>query len=234
MMKKNFKIGLLGFATATIAFASLAFTTKQNTNNNQKTTKMEQFTPQNAAIILVDHQKSTMDWIYSQDRKSVENNLKMLARLGNDLKTPLLITTTMEDYVGPTFEGIQKVAPTQHANRVKRGGTINCFLDPNFNKAVKELGRKKLIIAGLTTDICLLQTVKGAVAEGYEVIVVSDASGSMTKMADEVSFDYFRQIGVKVYSSNAVLAELYPDFGTPDGQKAMQISIDEVVSKLGK
>lgn len=224
MTKKIYQITMLLVATI--------FSSNVYSQSNSK--KMEQFTPQNSAILLVDHQKSTMEWIYSQDKKGVENNLRMLTRLGNDLKTPLLITTTMEDYVGPTFDGIQKAAPTQYTNRVKRGGTINCFLDPNFNKAVKELGRKKLIIAGLTTDICLLQTVKGAVAEGYEVIVVSDASGSMTKMADEVSFDFFRQIGVKVYSSNAVLAELYPDFGTPDGQKAMQISIDEVVSKLGK
>lgn len=196
--------------------------------------KMEQFTPQNSAILLVDHQKMTMDWIYSQDRKGVERNLQMLARLGNDMNIPLLITTTMEDMVGPTFEGIQRVAPQQHANRIKRGGTINCFLDPNFSKAVKALGRKKMFIAGLTTDICLLQTVKGALNEGYEVVVIADASGSMTKMADEVSFDYFRQIGVKVYSANAVLSELYSDFGTPDGQKAMQISMEEVVSKLGQ
>lgn len=231
---KNFKLILLVIVASTVAITSISFRFKEETNINHEGIKNEQFTPQNAAIILVDHQKSTMDWIYSQDRKLVENNLVMLARLGNDLNTPLLITTTMEEYVGPTFQGIQKVAPNQYAKRVKRGGTINCFLDPNFNKAVKELGRKKLFIAGLTTDICLLQTVKGAVAEGYEVIVVSDASGSMTKMADDVSFDFFRQIGVKVYSSNAVLAELYPDFGTKDGQKAMQISIDEVVSKLGK
>ena len=233
-MLKTIKIGLIGCTTIIIALTSLAFTRNPNPATNPKTTKMEQFTPQNAAIILVDHQKSTMSWIYSQDRNAVENNLTMLARLGNDLKTPLLITTTMEDFVGPTFEGIQKAAPKQHANRIKRGGTINCFLDSSFNKSIKDLGRRKLIIAGLTTDICLLQTVKGAIAEGYEVIVVSDASGSMTKMADEVSFDYFRQIGVQVFSSNAVLAELYPDFGTPEGQKAMQISIDEVVSKLGK
>lgn len=224
MTKKVFQFALL--------LVSTIFSSNVYSQSNSK--KMEQFTPQNSAILLVDHQKSTMDWIYSQDKKGVENNLRMLARLGVDLNIPLLITTTMEDYVGATYEGIQQVAPTQYANRVKRGGTINCFLDPNFNQAVKNLGRKKLFIAGLTTDICLLQTVKGALNNGYEVIVIADASGSMTKMADEVSFDYFRQMGVKVYSSNAVLAELYPDFGTPEGQKAMQISIDEVVSKLGK
>lgn len=56
---------------------------------------MEQFTPQNSAILLVDHQTSTMDWIYSQDKKNVENNLRMLARVGAEVNVPLLITTTM-------------------------------------------------------------------------------------------------------------------------------------------
>lgn len=230
----NIKSGITLLTIITLLFATTLFAQKNNFDKAQISKKIEQFTPQNSAIILVDHQKMTMDWIYSQDRKAVENNLRMLARLGVDLNIPLLITTTMEEQVGPTFEGIQQVAPKQYGNRVKRGGTINCFLDPNFSAAVKALGKKKLFIAGLTTDICLLHSVQGAVREGYEVIVVSDASGSMTKMADENSFDYFRQIGVPVYSSNSVLSELYPDFGTPDGQKAMKISLEEVVSKLGK
>lgn len=196
--------------------------------------KVQEFTPQNSAIILVDHQKMTMEWIYSQDRKNVENNLRMLSRIGAETNIPLLITTTMEEQVGATWEGIQKAAPKQYAERIKRGGTLNCFLDPNFKNAVKKLGRKNLIISGLTTDICLLHTVTSAINEGYNVMVIADASGSMTRLADETSFDYFRQIGVKVLSANAAVTELYQDFGTPEGQKVMKINIEEVVSKLGK
>ena len=147
---------------------------------------------------------------------------------------PLLITTTMEEQVGLTFEDIQTLAPTQFANRIKRGGTINCFIDDNFSAAVKVLGRKKLIICGLTTDICLLHTVQGALRNDYEVMVAGDACGSMSKLADDLSFAYLRQFGVSVVSSNSVLSELYADFGSPEGQKAMQINLEEVVSKLGK
>ena len=193
-----------------------------------------QFTAQNAAILLVDHQKTTMDWIYSQDKKLVKQNLRMLARIGADLKVPMIITTTMEAQVGSTWEDIQTLAPVQYAARIKRGGTINCFLDPNFSAAVKGLNKKKLIICGLTTDICLLHTVQGALRNGYEVMVVADACGSMTQMADEVSFNYLRQLGVYVVSANSVLSELYSDFGSTEGQKAMQINLEEVVSKLGK
>ena len=223
MTNKVFQTALL-FVTTMISIASFG----------QNKTVPTQFTPQNSAILLVDHQKMTMDWIYSQDKKNVENNLRMLARIGAELKVPMLITTTMEEQVGQTWDDIQKLAPMQYANRIKRGGTINCFIDPNFNAAVKALGKKKLIICGLTTDICLLHTVQGALRNGYEVMVVADACGSMSKLADDLSFDYLRQIGAYVVSANSVLSELYTDFGSPDGQKAMQINLQEVVSKLGK
>ena len=205
-----------------------------NVHAQTNSKKIEQFTPQNSAIILVDHQKMTMDWIYSQDKKNVENNLRMLARIGAEVNVPMLITTTLEDQIGLTWEGIQTAAPKQFAARIKRGGTLNCFIDPNFKTAVKNLGRKNLIICGLTTDICLLHTVESAIKEGYNVIVVADASGSMSKLADDTSFDYFRQIGASVLSANATVTELFQDFSTVDGQKVMQINLQEVVSKLGK
>ena len=215
-----------------IVLVSLKFST---TSFAQTFTKVpEQFTPENSALLLVDHQKMTMDWIYSQDKKLVQQNLRMLARIGSELKVPMIITTTMEEQVGLTWDDIQKLAPTQFANRVKRGGTINCFLDANFSNAVKALGRKKLIICGLTTDICLLHTVQGALRKGYEVMVVADACGSMTPLADDLTFNYLSQLGVYVVSANSVLSELYADFGSPAGQKAMQINLEEVVSKLGK
>lgn len=223
MMKKKFRTALLA-AAMMVSVVSFAQTVKVNTK----------FTPQNSAILLVDHQKMTMDWIYSQDKKTVENNLRMLTRVGAEVNVPLIITTTMEEQVGLTWEGIQQAAPTQFAARIKRGGTLNCFLDPNFKTAVKNLNRKNLIICGLTTDICLLHTVTTAIELGYNVIVVADASGSMSKLADETSFDYFRQIGAKVLSANAAVTELFQDFSTPDGQKVMQINLQEVVSKLGK
>jgi Isochorismatase family len=195
---------------------------------------MKKFTIEDSAIILVDHQKMTMEWIYSQDKKNVERNLKMIARIWEEMEIPLLITTTMEYQVGLTWEGIQNVAPKAFTNRIKRGGTLNCFLDNNFHQAVKKLNRKNLIIAWLTTDICLLHTVTSAIDNGYSVIVIADASGSMTVMADETSFDYFRQIGCIVLSSNAAMTELFQDFGTPEWQKVMNINIEEVVSKLWK
>ena len=191
------------------------------------------FTPQNSAILLVDHQNLTVDWVKSLPRDTMIANVRVLARLGTELNIPLVVTSTMETtVVGPTIKDIQTLAPAAWGKRIKRGGTLSAFLDPAFKAAVKATGRKNLIIAGLTTDICLMHTVEAALREGYNVQVVADASGSMSLLADQVSFDRMRGLGAIVTDGNQILSELFPDFGTTDGQKAQKIDLEEVVSKL--
>jgi nicotinamidase-related amidase len=82
------------------------------------------------------------------------------------------------------------------------------------------LNRKNLIICGLSTRY-LFVAYRNYLKLGSNVIVVADASGSMSKIADKTSFDYFRQIGAKSLSANATFTELFQDFRTPDGQKVM-------------
>jgi nicotinamidase-related amidase len=191
-------------------------------------------TKQNAAILLIDHQDGTVGWIASQPRSQVIANTRLLARIGSELDIPLLVTSTMEEQVGTNLKDIQETAPKAYAARIKRGGTLNTFLDPAFRDAVRALGRPTLIMAGLTTDICLFHSVVGALGEGYSVQVVADACGSMSKMADDNTFARLRGLGVQVTGGNQVLSELFTDFGTPEGQRAMKINLDEIVSKLGK
>ena len=191
------------------------------------------FTPANSAILLVDHQNLTVDWVKSLPRETMIANVRVLARLGSEMHIPLVITSTMETtQVGPTIKDIQDLAPEAYAQRVKRGGTLSAFLDPAFAQAVKMTGRKNLIIAGLTSDICLMHTVESALRQGYRVEVVADASGSMTALADQVTWARMREIGAVITDGNQVLTELYPDFGTAEGQKAAQINMQEVVAKL--
>ena len=175
------------------------------------------FTPENAAILLIDHQDMTVSWIHSQPQSTTVNNVRMLARIGAELGVPLLVTSTMEDAIGTNIKDVQELAPEAYANRVKRGGTLNAFLDPAFVEAVKALGRSNLILAGLTTDICLFHSARGAVEAGYEVQVVSDACGSASPMADQLTFDRLRSLGVTITGGNQILSELYTDFGTENG-----------------
>lgn len=188
----------------------------------------------NAAIVLIDHQDATVGWIYSQPKTQVVANTRLLARVGSELGLPLLITSTMESQIGPNIKDLQETAPKAYEARIKRGGTLNTFLDPSFRDATQALGRPTLIMAGLTTDICLFHSVVCALKEGYEVQVVADACGSMNPMTDQNTFDRLRGLGVTITGGNQVLSELFTDFGTPEGQRAMQINLDEIVSKLGK
>lgn len=190
------------------------------------------FTPDNAAILLIDHQDMTVSWIKSQPKEVVIANVRMLARLGADMGIPLLVASTMEANVGPSIKDFQEIAPEAYANRVKRGGTLNCFLDPAFKAAVRALDRPNLIIAGLTTDICCYHTTVGALGEGYRVQVVADACGSMSALADQLTYERLRREGAVITGGNQVLTELYQDFGTTEGQRAMQINIQEIVSRL--
>jgi nicotinamidase-related amidase len=190
------------------------------------------FTPENAAIALIDHQDMTVGWIHSQAQATTVNNTRMLARIGAELGVPLVVTSTMEDAIGTNIVDVQELAPQAYADRVKRGGTLDAFLDPAFATAVARLGRSHLILAGLTTDICLFHSARGALDAGYEVQIVADACGSSSTLADEVTFDRLRSLGATVTVGNQILAELYTDFGTEQGQKAQQINLEEIIAKM--
>ena len=190
------------------------------------------FTVADSTILLVDHQKTTLDWVKSMPKSNVIASCRVLARMGTTFKMPLFLTTTMEEYVGATIEDIQQVAADAFQSRFKRGGILSCFDQPELAAAVKSTGRSNLILAGLTTDICLFWAARDAVRLGYNVMVVADACGTMTSLGDETTFDRLRQLGATVAVTNQVVTELQNDFGSPDGIKAQQILGDEVISKL--
>jgi nicotinamidase-related amidase len=152
--------------------------------------------------------------------------------MGVTFAMPLFLTTTMEEYVGATIEDLQQVAPEAFASRFKRGGILSCFDQPELAAAVNATGRKNLILAGLTTDICLFWAARDAVRLGYNVTVVADACGTMTVLGDNTTFDRLRDLGVVVTVVNQVVTELCNDFGSADGLKAQAIMSDEIISKL--
>ena len=102
----------------------------------------------------------------------------------------------------------------------------------HWKRMSKVLQRPNIIIAGLTTDICLFWAATGAQQRGYKVMVVADACGTMSTLGDKTTFDRLRSLGMTVSVTNQVVTELVNDFGTPDGQKAQQIMADEIISKL--
>ncbi len=190
------------------------------------------FQTTDSIILLVDHQVSTLAWVKSLPQETVIASCRVLARLGVTFAMPLFFTTTMEEYVGATIPGLQEVAPEAFAARFKRGGILCCFDQPELAAALKATGRTNLILAGLTTDICLFWAARAAVELGYTVTVVADACGTTSTLGDESTFVRLRDLGVTVAVINQVVTELQNDFGSPEGLKAQTILGDEVISKL--
>lgn len=188
--------------------------------------------PDDTAIVLVDHQPGVLAMVGSLPAAIIANNAAMLARLGEEMELELLITSTREnlEFLGTTLPEIQAAAPRAYGNRVRRAGTLNAFDDPAFVEAISSLNRPNLVVAGLLTDVCLFHSVMSAVAAGYRVVVLADASGTSTELADAVTYDRLRAAGVKVASTYGVLFELYSDLSTEVGQRAEAVAAGSLVA----
>ena len=193
----------------------------------------ERFTTSDSIVMLVDHQTMTIDWVKSLPKTTTIASCRVLARMALDYAMPLVLTTTMEDYVGPTIPDIGNLAPEAFERRYKRGGELSCWDAEDLRTGVQALGRRNIILAGLTTDICLFWAAVDAQKLGYKVMVAADACGTMSTLGDTLTYDRLRDLGITVTVVNQVVTELVANFGTEEGQKAQKIMADEIISKLG-
>jgi nicotinamidase-related amidase len=191
------------------------------------------FTVDNSVIMLVDHQTGTVGWVKSLPQATVVTGCRVLTRMALAYDMPLILTTTVEQQVGPTIPDIVELAPDAYAKRYARGGQLDCWDDQRLRDGVAALGRKKIVLAGLTTDICMYWAATSALKLGYKVLVVADACGTTSVQGDEMTYARLRKAGAEISVINQVVTELANDFSTPDGQKAQAIMGDEIISKLG-
>ena len=191
-----------------------------------------QVTPQNAAMVLIDHQVGTMNWAKSVDRDLIEANTRALARTAVELGMPIVFTSSMEDQMqGPLMPVLEEIAPEAFASRIRRPGVVNCWDDPAFADACRNTGRKNLIMAGITTDVCLAPPAIRAASEGFNVTGVVDASGSPTALTDEMAFRRMERAGVELTTTSALMSELAVNWASEDGQKVIQILGEEILSR---
>jgi len=128
------------------------------------------------------------------------------------------MTSSQEDHIqGPLHPLLQQTMPEAYAARVKRAGIVNAWTDPNFVKAIEKTGRRQLIMAAVTTDICLVFPAISAVEAGYEVLAVMDASGTDTAIGEDMSRRRMERAGVWLTSTNTMVAELVQNWNTPQG-----------------
>lgn len=179
--------------------------------------KFETLNSENAALLLVDHQTGLAQCVRDMSPETWKNNAIAIAKVGKIFDLPTILTTSAEDGAnGPLLPEIVAMYPD--APYIARGGEINAWDNTEFKKAVEATGRKKLIIAGVSTDVCVLFPTLSALAEGYDVYSVIDASGTWSQIAQTTTVSRLSQAGAKVTSWMSVSAELQKDWRNPTGQ----------------
>src|SRR6266545_2685033 len=163
--------------------------------------------PANTALLLLDHQTGLFQTVKDISVSELRANTAMLAKLATLMNLPVIQTASEpEGPNGPLMPEIKQFAP--HAVFVHRKGEVNAWDNETFVKAVEETGRKTLIMAGVWTSVCVMFPALNAMAGGYKVYAVMDASGDPSEMTSRTTLARFIQAGVVPTSANAVLCEM--------------------------
>ncbi len=175
-----------------------------------------ELTVENSVVVLIDHQPWVAFAIESIDRSVLINNVTGLARASKNLGVPTVLTTVGAHgsvLVDPIFSQIGEVFP--EVTPIDRTTTA-AWSDPDLRAAVEETGRTKLIMAGLWTEVCLVQTVLPALKDGFDVYFVSDCSGGVSREAHDDAKARMLQAGAKPITWAAVVCEWAPDYTSPE------------------
>jgi len=173
--------------------------------------KLEVLTPKNSQLIVIDHQPQMAFGVASMDRQSMKNNVVGLVKSARVFDVPTTITTVeTESFSGYTYPEILDAAPD--ANILERT-SMNSWDDKKVRDALKANGRKKVVVAGLWTEVCNTTFALSAMLEGgYEIYMVADASGGTSKEAHDWSMQRMVQAGVVPVTWQQVLLEWQRDW----------------------
>jgi nicotinamidase-related amidase len=195
-----------------------------------------ELTIENSVLILIDHQPWVAFAVHSIDPGLMMNNVVALAQAARDLGVPTVLTTVGAKgsiLVDPIFKEISDLFPG--VTPIDRTST-HAWSHPEVRKAVDATGRKKLIMAGLVTEVCLSQSVLAALKDGYDVYFVSDCSGGITPEAHEDGKARMVQAGARPMSLWSVLSEWTPDFTSEERQALGDVTMRRggLVTLLGE
>ena len=172
-------------------------------------------------MLLIDHQSGLFQTVGDMPMTELRARAGALAKIATLAKMPVITTASVpQGPNGPLIPEIHQNAP--HAQYVARKGEINAWHNEDFVKAVKATGRKTLIIAGTITSVCMAFPSISAVAEGYKVFAVIDASGTYSKMAQEITLARMVQAGVVPMDTAAVASEIQGTWNREDAHEWAQ------------
>jgi nicotinamidase-related amidase len=175
-----------------------------------------------AVMLLIDHQSGLFQTVGDIPVPELRTRAAVLAKMAALANLPVITTASVpEGPNGPLIPEIHQNAP--HAKYVARKGQINAWDNPDFVAAVRATGRKTLIIAGTITSVCVAFPAIAAAHEGYKVFAVVDASGTYSKMAEEITLARIVQAGVVPMDTAAVASELQKTWNREDANDWAEI-----------
>ncbi|MBD3896295.1 hydrolase [Halomonas sp. ML-15] len=163
------------------------------------------------ALLLVDHQAGLLSLVRDFSPDDFKNNVLALADIAKFFDIPTILTTSFED--GPNGPMVPELVETfPDAPYFARPGQINAWDNEEFVAAIKATGKKQLLIAGVVTEVCVAFPTLSALEEGYEVFVVTDASGTFNKTTRDAAWDRMSQAGAQLVTWFGAGCELHRDW----------------------
>jgi len=181
-----------------------------NTAEVTATPSAELLTPDNAVILLIDYQPQMFFGTGSDDRGSIINAAVGLGMAAKVFDVPIILTTVAADtFSGPMLPALAELFPD---HKLIDRTSMNAWEDDNVVEAIKATGRKKIVIAGLWTEVCVVMPTLSAIGQGYEVYVVADACGGVTAQAHQHAIHRTLRAGAVPMTWLQVLLELQRDW----------------------
>ena len=180
--------------------------------------------PEDSIVVLIDHQPYQVANLHSHEPTMIVNNVIGLAKATKVFGVPTILTTVIEERGGNLIKGLQDVFPDQKPiNRT----LINTWQDSNVTEIVKKSGRKQLVLAALWTELCLAMPTIQALGEGYDVFIVTDASGGVSAEAHDMAVRRMVQAGAVPMTWMAVVSEWQRDWARVESATALsQVVLD--------
>ncbi|MGC1182910.1 isochorismatase family protein [Legionella sp.] len=176
--------------------------------------KIELLTPKNSVLLMIDYQPQMAFGVVSIDRQSLKNNAVALANAAKLFQVPTILTSVeTESFSGFIWPEILDVFPK---NDVIERSSMNSWDSQQVRQHVNSTGRKKLILAGLWTEVCINMCAFSAMQDGYEIYVVEDACGGTSEIAQQSSMNRMQQAGVVPVTWQQILLEWQRDWAKKD------------------
>ncbi|MGD1951455.1 MAG: isochorismate family cysteine hydrolase YcaC [Leptolyngbyaceae cyanobacterium] len=173
--------------------------------------KYNRLNKDNAAVLMVDHQAGLVSLVQDYPPNEFKNNVLALANVAKFFNLPTILTTSMEEGPnGPLVSELKEAFP--EAPYIARPGQINAWDNEDFVAAVKATGKTQLIVAGVVTDVCVAFVALSAIEAGFDVFVVTDASGTFDEGVRAAAWERMSAAGVQLINWFAVACELHRDW----------------------